>query len=80
MSSYIIKHVNKNEIKRKIGLNIKSIRVKKELKQVDLADFAQLTTNSIGQIERGQQNFTIETLLSIAEVLGVEPDSLLKID
>ena len=72
--------MNKNEFKKKIGLNIKSLRVKKELQQKDLADFAQLNTNSIGKIERGQQNFTIETLFAIAEVLKVEPETLLKMD
>ena len=69
-----------NEFKKKIGLNIKSIRVKKELKQVELADFAQLTRGSIGKMERGQQNFTIETLFSIASVLEIEPKSLLDFD
>ena len=54
--------------------------VKKEFKQTDLADFALLTKTSIGKIERGQQNFTIETLYAIAEVLKVKPESLLKID
>lgn len=69
-----------NEFKRKVGLNIKLARVKKEFKQVDLADFAQLARGSIGKIERGEQNFTIETLFSIANVLGVEPESLIKMD
>lgn len=69
-----------NEFKRKIGLNIKSARVKKDFKQIDLADFAQLARGSIGKIERGQQNFTIETLFVIANVLGVESESLLKMD
>lgn len=72
--------MNINEFKRRIGLNIKSIRVKKEFKQADLADFAMLTKTSIGKIERGQQNFTIETLFAIANVLGVEPEFLLKMD
>lgn len=72
--------MNINEFKRKVGLNIKSLRVKKDFKQVDLADFAQLAKGSVGKIERGEQNFTIETLFSIANVLGVEPESLLKVD
>ena len=72
--------MNIKEFKRKVGLNIKSARVKKDFKQVDLADFTQLARGSIGKIERGQQNFTIETLFAIAEVLGVEPKSLLNID
>ncbi len=72
--------MNENEFRKKIGLNIKSLRVKKEYKQSDLADFAQLTRNSIGKIERGQQNFTISALFSIANVLGIEPKKLLDFD
>jgi transcriptional regulator with XRE-family HTH domain len=72
--------MNINEFKRKIGLNIKSIRVKRDLKQVELADFAQLTRGSICKVERGEQNFTIETLFAIASVLKVEPKSLLDFD
>lgn len=71
--------MNENEFKKQIGLNIKSLRVKKELKQRDLADFAQLNIDSIGKIERGEQNFTISSLLAIAEVLKVSPKDLLDV-
>ena len=49
------------------------MKFKKELKQRDLADFAQLNIDSIGKIERGEQNFTISSLWAIAEVLKVSP-------
>lgn len=71
--------MNENEFKKQIGLNIKSLRVKKELKQRDLADFAQLNIDSIGKIERGEQNFTISSLWAIAEVLKVSPKELLDV-
>ena len=71
--------MNENEFKKKIGLNIKSLRVKREFLQKDLADFAQLNTNSIGKMERGEQNFTISSLWAIAEVLKVEPKDLLDV-
>lgn len=71
--------MNENEIKKQLGLNIKSLRVKRELKQSDLADFAQLSIASIGKIERGEQNFTIESLLAIAKVLKVHPKDLLDV-
>ncbi len=66
--------------KRKIGLNIKSIRTKRDLKQTELADFSLVSKETIGKIERGQQNFTIDTLYAIAEVLKVEPKTLLDLD
>lgn len=71
--------MNENEFKKQIGLNIKSLRVKKELKQRDLADFAQLNIDSIGKIERGEQNFTISSLWAIAEVLKVSPKELIDV-
>lgn len=67
------------QFKKKIGLNIKSLRVKKELKQSDLADFAQLSTVSIVKIESGEQNFTIDSFLAIAKVLKVHPKDLLDV-
>ena len=71
--------MNESEFKKQIGLNIKALRVKKELKQRDLADFAQLNIDSIGKIERGEQNFTISSLWAIAEVLKVDPKDLLDV-
>lgn len=67
------------EFRKKVGLNIKALRVKQELKQSDLADFAQLNIDSIGKIERGEQNFTISSLYAIARVLKVEPKNLLDV-
>ncbi|MFI3299993.1 MAG: helix-turn-helix transcriptional regulator [Candidatus Gastranaerophilales bacterium] len=66
--------------KKLIGLNIKSLRVKKALKQIELADFAQINYTTLSKIECGEQNFTIETLYSIAEILKTTPEALLKID
>lgn len=72
--------MDEKEFRKKIGLNIKALRVKQELKQADLADFAQLNIDSIGKIERGEQNFTISSLYAISKVLKIEPKSLLDID
>ncbi|MDD3593173.1 MAG: helix-turn-helix transcriptional regulator [Candidatus Gastranaerophilales bacterium] len=71
--------MDEKEFVKKVGLNIKALRVKKEFKQRDLADFAQLNIDSVGKIERGEQNFTIYSLLAIAKVLNVHPKNLLDI-
>ena len=71
--------MNEQEFRKQIGLNIKSLRVKREFHQRDLADFAQLSTSLIGNIERGEQNFTISSLWAIAEVLKINPKDLLDI-
>ena len=71
--------MDENEFIKQIGLNIKALRVKRELHQKDLADFALLNINSIGKIERGEQNFTISSLCAIAKVLKVHPKDLLDV-
>lgn len=69
-----------NEIKINIGLKIKFLRIKKNLKQSDLADFANINVSSIVHIENGEQNFTIETLYKITNVLNVSINELLNVD
>jgi transcriptional regulator with XRE-family HTH domain len=71
--------MDEKEFRKKIGLNIKALRVKKEWKQSDLADFALLAPNSIGKIERGE-NSTTSSLYLIAKALGVEPKVLLEFE
>jgi transcriptional regulator with XRE-family HTH domain len=72
--------MDEKEFRKKIGLNIRALRVKKEWKQSDLADFALLDKGSIGKIERGTQNVTISNLYVIAKTLGVEPKVLLEFE
>ncbi len=69
-----------NDFKKKIGLNIKSLRVKKDLKQIELCDFAQISHTTLSKIECGEQNFTIDTICAIANILKVAPEDLFKID
>ncbi|MFI3299999.1 MAG: helix-turn-helix transcriptional regulator [Candidatus Gastranaerophilales bacterium] len=72
--------MNTENFKKQIGLNIKSLRVKKDLKQTELSDFAQISQTTLSSIENGEQNFRINTICSIAEVLKVAPEELFKID
>ncbi len=57
-----------NEI---IGKRIKYIRTEKGISQEELAEAADITTNYIGQIERGQRNPTLSILENIASALGI---------
>jgi transcriptional regulator with XRE-family HTH domain len=68
------------EFVKKIGLNIKSLRAKRDWKQSDLADFAQINRVSVGKIERGQQNFRISSICAIAKALNVEPKVLFDVE
>lgn len=59
-----------------IGLQLKQRRNTLNITQPDLAELAQINLNTIYRIERGQANPTLNTLIKIADVLGLE----LKVD
>ena len=63
----------------RIGLKIKFLHIKK-LKQINLADFTDINVSWIVYIEREAQNFTVETLYKITNVLNVWIKDLLDVD
>jgi len=61
--------------KREIGLNIKNLRKRAGLRQKDLAkmlDPKPTTKETISRVERGETNYSIDLLLSIAAALNVD--------
>lgn len=61
-----------------IGKNIKKIRASKKMSQEELANVSELHRTYIGNIERGEKNPTILTLLMIAKALHVTLNELLE--
>lgn len=61
----------------KIGKNIRKFREIKKLRQEDLAEKTDLTTNYIGMIERGEKIPSLETFINILNSLGVSADMVL---
>ena len=59
---------------------IKKIRKLKKLSQAEVADRCDISTSAYGQIERKAGKCTIETLLKIANALGVSITYLVDID
>ena len=57
---------------------MKTLRINKGFSQEILALKANLSTNFIGNIERGKDNITLESLAQIASALEVEPVTLIK--
>jgi transcriptional regulator with XRE-family HTH domain len=68
----------KEELLKKIGLNIYTIRKKKKIKQVELAKECGFTKSSMGRIESGGANLTVGTLLKISLSLNVSIVDLFK--
>ena len=62
---------------RKIGNNILALRKNTGLTQAEIAEKAGLADRTYADIERGNVNMRIETLLRICDALGVTPDTIL---
>ncbi|ABQ54212.1 TPA: helix-turn-helix transcriptional regulator [Legionella pneumophila] len=75
MSTFLMKEKHPNLIK--IGKLIRDTRKEKGYSQEDFASQAQLGRTYMGRIERGEQNMTIQTLIQIALILGVEVATLI---
>ena len=59
-----------------LGRRIHDLRRKRKMTQAQLAEKANLSTNFVGQIERGEAQATLESLFAIAKALGVNPSGL----
>ena len=60
-----------------IGKNIRKFRLARKLRQEDLAERTDLTTNYIGMVERGEKIPSLETFIKIVNALGVSSDMVL---
>ena len=68
-----------NKSKNIIGRNIKKLRQKKGISQDRLSKLADLSLNTIINVESGKNsNPTIETLSRIARALDIRVDDLIK--
>lgn len=61
-----------------LGQRIREERTKYRLTQEQLAEVAEVNQSYVGQVERGEKNPSLETLVSIANSLGVTVDYLLQ--
>ena len=64
------------DIKRAAGRRIKTVRQRSGLTQDQLAEKVELSPKYISGIERGVENPTMDILIRLAKVLGVEPYDL----
>ena len=60
-----------------IGNRMFSIRKKMGMTQSEVAEAAELSTRTYADIERGNVNMRIETVLKICNVLHITPDEIL---
>ena len=60
----------------RIGANVRRLRKAAGLTQEALAHRAALSWRYVSGIERGEENFTLEALVKVAEALGAHPREL----
>ena len=60
-----------------IGKQIRNYRMAKKLRQEDLAEQAGLSVNYIGMVERGEKIPSLETFITLLNVLEVSADMVL---
>ena len=63
---------------KKLGKNLKEIRLSKGITQVSIAKNLGVDRSFVSNIENGKTNPTLSTITSLAKVLGVSTAELLK--
>ena len=70
--------MNKQELLKKFGKNVKIARIKKEWTQEKFAEILDVNTNYIACIECGRQNMSLGKILELADALEIDIEALLK--
>lgn len=66
------------KISKKLGNNLKKIRLEKGMSQGDICRASGMDRGYISRVESGQKNPTISNLEKIAKALKISPGELLK--
>lgn len=67
-----------HEDAKRLGVNVKKIRLSKSIKQVEIAKMLRVDRSFVSNIENGKTNPTLSTIASLAKALGVSINELLK--
>jgi transcriptional regulator with XRE-family HTH domain len=65
------------DLQRRLGRNLRSVRLAKGLSQEAFADMLRIHRTYVGGLERGERNVTLKTVERIAIALGVDASDLL---
>lgn len=65
-----------SETVKKFGQHVRYYRREKKLSQEQLAEICGLHPTYIGQLERGEKNASIETVIQLCRGLGITPSVL----
>ncbi|HVW51581.1 MAG TPA: helix-turn-helix transcriptional regulator [Trinickia sp.] len=65
-------NTRQSKVRGRIANNLKLLRGKQGMSQEKLADRAGLHRTQLGAIEQGRSNVMVDTLVALAEALGVD--------
>lgn len=68
------------EAVQRIGARIRIARLRKGLSQPQLAERANLSTQTVSNLENGKAKMSIESFISILNALQISADELLELD
>ena len=66
------------KISKKLGNNLKKIRLAKGMSQGDICRATGMDRGYISRVENGDKNLTISNLEKIAKALKISPDELIR--
>lgn len=69
-----------SDIQAVVGQRIRKLRRARGFTQQELGEYADLNYKFLGEIERGIQNPTIQTLYKIANALGTELNEVVRVE
>lgn len=70
--------MDKKELLKKFGKNVKIERIKKDLTQEQLSEILDVNQNYVACIEQGRQNMSLGKILELANALQIDIENLLK--
>ena len=70
--------MNKEELLKRFGKNVKIERIKKDLTQEQLAENMDVSQNYLACIECGRPNMSLAKVLELSQALGINIENLLR--
>lgn len=70
--------MDKSELLKKFGKNVKIERIKQDITQEQLAEKLGISMHYVACIETGRQNMSLAKILELANVLKIDIENLLK--
>ena len=61
-----------------VGINIRYLRILKDIDQKDLAELVDMDVTQLSRVENGRRSLKFKEAMAIARVFGVRPDRLIR--